>query len=121
MSLTIRKIEKDDYNEVEVLTREAFGIYIDRGAANIQYYIIYIKIINQQKNLELVVECEGKIVGHIIYSKGNIDKSKDETFITFGPVSVHPNSKERNRKQTYQNIYAKGSEIRIQCCFYNWR
>ena len=24
MSLTIRKIEKDDYNEVEVLTREAF-------------------------------------------------------------------------------------------------
>ena len=90
MSLTIRKIEKDDYNEVEVLTREAFwNIYRPGCSEHLVLHNLH-KNNKSIEDLELVVECEGKIVGHIIYSKGNIDKSKDETFITFGPVSVHP-------------------------------
>ena len=88
MSLTIRKIEKDDYNEVEVLTREAFwNIYRPGCSEHLVLHNLH-KNNKSIEDLELVVECEGKIVGHIIYSKGNIDKSKDETFITFGPVSA---------------------------------
>ena len=42
MSLTIRKIEKDDYNEVEVLTREAFwNIYRPGCSEHLVLHILH--------------------------------------------------------------------------------
>ena len=90
MSLIIRKIEKDDYKEVEVLTREAFWNVYRPGCS--EHLVLHNLHHNNKsiEDLELVVECNGKIVGHIVYTKGYIDGFDNETFITFGPISVHP-------------------------------
>lgn len=91
MSLIIRNIEKGDYKEVEILTREAFWNVYRPGCS--EHLVLHNLHQNNKsiEDLELVVECDGKIVGHIVYSKGYIDGLKNETFITFGPISVHPN------------------------------
>ncbi|MBU5336962.1 GNAT family N-acetyltransferase [Intestinibacter bartlettii] len=90
MSLTIRKIEKDDYDQVEVLTREAFWNIYRPGCSE---HLVLHKLHENNRSiedLELVVERDGKIVGHIAYSGGYIDGVDNETFITFGPISVDP-------------------------------
>lgn len=90
MSLVLRNINKNDYKEVEILTREAFWNIYRPGCC--EHLVIH----NMHKDkksieeLELVAVYNDKILGHIAYTKGHVKGIDNETFITFGPLSVMP-------------------------------
>lgn len=90
MSLVIRKIEKSDYKEVEILTREAFWNVYRPGCSE---HLVVHNIHNDEKSieeLELIAEHGNKIVGHIVYTKGHIENIDNKNFAAFGPISVLP-------------------------------
>lgn len=90
MSLVIRKIEERDYKEVEVLTREAFWNIYRPGCSE---HLILHNIHEDKKSiqqLELIAEYGHKIVGHIVYTKGNMEGVDNEKFVAFGPISILP-------------------------------
>ena len=90
MSLVIRKIEEDDYDEIEVLTREAFwNVYRPGCSEHLVVHNIH-RDESSIKDLELVALYDNKIVGHIVYTKGNINGVENDKFISFGPISINP-------------------------------
>lgn len=90
--MKIRLEQPADFRAVEVLTREAFWNIYAPGC--VEHYVLH-----QYRNrpdfipeLDFVMEEDGKLIGHIMYSKAEIIK-KDGTVLpawTFGPISIHP-------------------------------
>ena len=90
MSLVIRQIQEEDYEDVEKLTREAFwNIYRSGCSEHLVVHNIH-KEKSSIEELELVALYDNIIVGHIVYTKGYVDGVNNDTFITFGPISVSP-------------------------------
>ena len=92
MDIKLRNEKKNDYRVVEELTREAFwNLYVPGCSEhlvlhNLRQHPDFIP------ELDFVAEKEGKIVGHIVYSRGTLidpQGSKKEV-VGFGPVSVLP-------------------------------
>lgn len=88
----IRLENKNDYREVENLTREAFWDVYKPGCDE---HLIVHKIRKASSfipELDFVVLEDGKVVGNIIYSKAKVvDKeNKEHEVIAFGPISVLP-------------------------------
>ena len=90
--ITFRLELESDYRVVEELTREAFWNLYVPGAD--EHFIIH-KMRNSPefvRDLSLVAESQGRIVGAIFYTLSTIeshDKISNEV-LTFGPVSVLP-------------------------------
>ena len=90
--MNIRLEQPKDYREVENLTREAFWNVYRPGCT--EHYVL-----NQYRTnpdfipeLDLVMEEDGKIIGHVMFSKAELvldDGSKKASW-TFGPISIHP-------------------------------
>jgi predicted N-acetyltransferase YhbS len=90
--MIIRLENKNDYREVENLTREAFWDIYKPGCDE---HLIVHKIRNTScfiPDLDFVVVQDNQIVGNIIYSKSKVmDKDNNEhQVISFGPISVLP-------------------------------
>lgn len=95
--MNIRLEQPNDYREVENLTREAFWNMYRPGCT--EHYVL-----NQYRTnpdfipeLDFVMEEDGKIIGHIMFSKAELvldDGSKKPSW-TFGPISIHPNYKRK--------------------------
>lgn len=95
MSLVIRKIEKEDYNEVETLAREAFWNIYRPGCS--EHFVVH-NIHEDEASideLELVALYDNKIVGHIVYTRGHIEGMDNDNFVSFGPLSIHPDFQKR--------------------------
>ncbi len=90
MDLKIRQACKSDYKEIELLTREAFWNIYKPGCD--EHLVVHNMHRNKRsiEELELVAVCSNKIVGHILYSQGYIKGIDNNTFLTFGPLSVSP-------------------------------
>ena len=103
--MKIRLEQPQDYREVENLTREAFWNVYRPGCT--EHYVL-----NQYRNnpdfipeLDLVMENDGKIIGHVMFSKAEIildspssqGEGRGEAFPswTFGPISIHPDYKRK--------------------------
>ena len=101
--MNIRLEQPQDWHEVENLTREAFWNVYRPGCT--EHYVL-----NQYRNnpdfipeLDFVMEEDGKIIGHVMFSKAEIvldspqQGGKEETFPswTFGPISIHPDYKRK--------------------------
>ncbi len=94
---TIRLEKKEEWHEVENLTREAFWNVYRPGCS--EHYVL-----NQYRNnpafipeLDFVMEKDGKLIGHVMFSKAEIIL-KDGTHFpswTFGPISIHPDFKRK--------------------------
>jgi predicted N-acetyltransferase YhbS len=90
-NIKIRLEEKSDYREVETLTKQAFWNIHVPGCD--EHYLVHVlrdcpAFIPQ---LDLVMELNGKIIGHIIYTKAKIvNEGQEKEVLTFGPVSIHP-------------------------------
>ena len=91
-TMNIRLEQPADYREVENLTREAFWNVYAPGC--VEHYVL-----NQYRNnpdfikdLDFVLEEDGRIIGHVMFSKAEIVKEDGSTFPswTFGPISIHP-------------------------------
>lgn len=92
MKLTIRPERPEDYREVEALTREAFwGVFHPTCD---EHYLVH-KLRSSRDfvpALDMVAESEGRIVGHILYTKACVTDAAglDHEVLTFGPLSVLP-------------------------------
>ena len=95
--MKIRLEQPSDYREVENLTREAFWNVYRPGCY--EHFVL-----NQFRNnpdfipeLDLVMEVDGKIIGHIMFSKAELvldDGTRCPSW-TFGPISIHPDYKRK--------------------------
>lgn len=93
--MNIRSEQPEDYREVENLTREAFWNVYAPGC--VEHYVL-----NQYRSnpdfipeLDFVMEEEGRIIGHVMFSRAHIIKDDGTDFPawTFGPISIHPDFK----------------------------
>ena len=90
--MNIRLEQPSDYRKVENLTREAFWNVYRPGCY--EHFVL-----NQFRNnpdfipeLDLVMEQDGIIIGHIMFSKAKLmlnDGTQCPSW-TFGPISIHP-------------------------------
>ena len=95
--MKIRLEQPCDYREVEVLTREACWNVYRPGCT--EHFVL-----NQFRSnpdfipeLDLVMEEDGKIMGHIMFSKAELvldDGTRCPSW-TFGPISIHPDYKRK--------------------------
>jgi Predicted acetyltransferase len=95
-NIIIRLEEEKDYDDVEHLTREAFWRKerIKKiGVGCTEHYMVHsLRTRDGILKLDFVAELDGKMVGHIIYSKAYIlqpDNERKEV-LNFGPLSVLP-------------------------------
>lgn len=96
-TMNIRLEHSQDYREVENLTREAFWNVYRPGCT--EHYVL-----NQYRSnpdfipeLDLVMEEDNRIIGHVMFSKAVITLDDGTVFpsCTFGPISIHPDYKRR--------------------------
>ena len=95
--MNIRQEKPQDFREVENLTREAFWNVYRPGCT--EHFVL-----NQYRNspdfipeLDLVMEEDGKMIGHVMFSKAELmldDGSRVPSW-TFGPISIHPDYKRK--------------------------
>ncbi|MCQ2159457.1 MAG: N-acetyltransferase [Bacteroidales bacterium] len=95
--MNIRLETPEDYCEVEELTREAFwNVYAPEC---VEHFVLH----NYRSNpdfipeLDFVMEEDGKIIGHVMYSKAEIISEDGSSMPawTFGPISIHPDWKRK--------------------------
>ena len=95
--MNIRLEQPQDYREVENLTREAFWNVYRPGCT--EHYVL-----NQYRNnpvfipeLDFVMEEDGRIIGHVMFSKAEIILDDGAVFPswTFGPISIAPDYKRK--------------------------
>ncbi len=95
--MNIRLEQPGDYRKVENLTREAFWNVYRPGC--VEHFVL-----NQYRThpdfipaLDFVMEEDGMIIGHVMYSKASIVKRDGSTVDawTFGPISIHPDYKRK--------------------------
>ena len=94
---TIRLEEPRDYREVENLTREAFWNKYRPGC--MEHYVLHCYRDRPEfmKELDYVMEEDGVIIAHIMYSRAQItgDDGRMIPILIFGPVSVLPEKQGR--------------------------
>jgi predicted N-acetyltransferase YhbS len=95
MDLHIRLETPADYYAVEELTREAFWAFWEPSRKICDEHLLVQRLRSAPSfvpELDFVAELDGRIVGHIIYSKSKIvdDAGKGHETLTFGPLSVLP-------------------------------
>jgi len=90
--MILRLETKDDYQQVEELTREAFWNLYVPGCD--EHYLCH--ILRDHKDfigeLDYVAEIDGKIVASIMYTHSYLISSEEEKVpvLSFGPLCVHP-------------------------------
>lgn len=97
MTIIVRTEEEKDFRRVEEVTREAFSYSgrIERGGIGSPYEHWMVHELRKRdgvKDLSIVAEVEGELVGHLICSDAYIE-TPDKTRIhvlNMGPVSVLP-------------------------------
>ncbi len=94
-NLTFRNETPADYRQVENLTREAFWNVYKPGCT--EHFILH-QFRGKPSfipELNVVMELDGKIIGHIMYARSFItnDDGKQIPIMTFGPMSIHPDYK----------------------------
>jgi putative acetyltransferase len=90
--IKIRRERKNEYRVVEELTREAFWNLFVPGC-NEHFCLRNLRgSPDFVPELDLVAEFEGKPVGNIVYTRGNVveDTGKTHEVTSFGPISVLP-------------------------------
>lgn len=97
---TIRVEEPRDFRTVETLTRESFWNVYHPGCT--EHYVLHCFRDNPDfiPELSLVMEKDGQIIGHVMFSKAELAVEKDGKptgkklpIATFGPISIHPDYK----------------------------
>lgn len=90
--MNIRLEEPEDYHEVELLTREAFWNVYRPGC--VEHYVVHRYRTNPDfiPELSFVLDDDGRIIGHVMFSKAQIVKDDGSALPawTFGPISIHP-------------------------------
>lgn len=95
MSYNIRLEKKEDYNIVENLVREAFWNVYRPGCY--EHYVLHVlrDDDNFVKELDFVMEKDGKIIGQNVFMKTHIDTDDGNKLevLTMGPICISPEYK----------------------------
>lgn len=91
-NFVIRRETPADYRAAEQLTREAFWNVYRPGC--LEHYVLH-QFRDRQEfvpELDLVMEADGEIVGHVMYVRAAIrtDDGREIPVMTFGPISIAP-------------------------------
>ena len=95
-NIKIRSESKNDYFEVENLVRDSFWNVYRPGA--FEHYIVHNLRDDDAfiHDLAYVIESEGKIIGHINYSRGLIDYGDEKIdAVVLGPIAIHKDYQKR--------------------------
>ena len=118
--MNIRLEQPGDYREAENLTREAFWNVYRPGCT--EHFVL-----NQYRSnpdfipeLDLVMEEDGKIIGHVMFSRAELilDDGTSHPSWTFGPISIHPDYKRKGyglKLLNYALEKARGLGIGFLC------
>ena len=118
--MRIRLETPSDWREVENLTREAFWNVYRPGCT--EHYVL-----NQYRSnpafvpeLDFVLEEDGRIIGHVMFSKAGITLTDGTVFPswTFGPISIHPDYKRKGyglKLLQYALEKARGMGVGLLC------
>jgi len=95
MNIHLRLETPADYYVVENLTREAFWAFWEPNRKICDEHLLVHRLRSAPSfvpELNFVAELDGKIVGHIIYTKSKVvdDAGQEYETLTFGPLSVLP-------------------------------
>ena len=94
-NIIIRNETPADYRTVENLTREAFWNVYRPGC--LEHYVLHTFRTDPAfvPELDLVMELEGEIIGHVMYVRSAIkaDDGRMIPIMTFGPISIAPQYK----------------------------
>ena len=95
MNINIRLETPADYHAVEEITREAFWSFWEPDTKICSEHLLVHRLRSVESfvpELDFVAEGDGKIVGHIIYTKSKIvdDDGVEYETLTFGPLTVAP-------------------------------
>ncbi|MGN1194940.1 MAG: GNAT family N-acetyltransferase [Acutalibacteraceae bacterium] len=97
LDYTIRLERKEEQRETENLTREAFWNIYRPGCP--EHFVLheYRNRSDFVKELNFVMEKDGKLIGHIMYAKSKIitDDKREIPIMTFGPISILPQFKKQ--------------------------
>ena len=95
--MKIRREQPADWQEVENLTREAFWNVYRPGCT--EHYVLHCYRNDPAfiPELDFVMEEDGRIIGHVMFSKAEITLDDGSVFPswTFGPISIHPDYKRK--------------------------
>ena len=95
--MNIRLETPEDYRKVEELTREAFWNVYRPGC--VEHFVLHHYRSNPDfiPELDFVMEEDGRIIGHVMYSKAEIIREDGSAIPawTFGPISIHPDWKRK--------------------------
>ena len=90
--IIIRLETKDDYRNVENLTREAFWNVYRPGC--MEYYVLHCYRDDPAfvPELDFVMELDGELIGQVIYvwSEIDCDDGRKVPIMTFGPIGIAP-------------------------------
>ena len=90
--MTIRLETKDDYRNVENLTREAFWNVYRPGC--MEHYVLHCYRDDPAfvPELDFVMELDGELIGQVIYVRSEIDcdDGRKVPIMTFGPIGIAP-------------------------------
>lgn len=94
-NITIRLETKDDFRNVENLTREAFWNVYRPGC--MEHYVLHCYRNDPAfvPELDFVMELNGELIGQIMYVRSEIkcDDGRKVPIMTFGPISIAPEYK----------------------------
>ena len=96
-NIIIRHERESDYRIVENLTREAFWNVYRPGCT--EHYVLHHYRQNPDfiPELDFVMECDGVLMGQVIFSKAELIADDGSTIpvLTFGPISIGPEYKRK--------------------------
>ncbi len=96
-NIIIRHETKDDYRNVENLTRESFWNVYRPGC--MEHYVLHCYRNDPAfvPELDFIMELDGKLIGQIIFVRSEIDcdDGRKLPIITFGPIGIAPEYKRR--------------------------
>lgn len=116
MSIIIRNETPADYPAVENLTRESFWNVYRPGCT--EHYVLhcYRSAPDFVPELDFVMEKDGELIGHVMYSRSEITTSggKAIPIMTFGPISIAPGTSGRATASGFWTTQWKRHAIWVQ-------
>lgn len=98
--LHLRLETPSDHYAVEAITREAFWDFWEPGRTICDEHLLVHRLRSASSfvpELDYIAELDGKLAGHIIYSKSKVvdDAGNEHEALTFGPLTVAPEVQNR--------------------------